>query len=212
MPKTTKKRRYYRRYYRRYKNLSNSSYFRVKAEYYSKVQFPYAPNSPHMYFVATNNNRITLAQIMEGYSYKNVLSGLFSYYKITGIRIEIIPDVRNANLEKKVTIRDVEVSVVQAVAMISYRAGDDTAQTLSQVKTNNQSVLLDPNNKVTRYWRTYGTSGAYRNTGEDLLGAFTLQNEVSNDEEVDKKQDVYENQPSYVIKINIYLLYKQSKA
>lgn len=208
----TKKRRYYRKFYRRYKNLNNSSYFRVKAEYYSRLMFPYAANNPHMYFDSTNNNIITLAQIMAGYSYKNVLAGLFSYYKITGIRVEITPDVRNQQIAKTTKYLNADVDVLESIAMVSYRAGDATAQTLSQVKTNNQSVLLDPNNKIVRYWRTYGATGSYRNTDEDLVGAFTLQNEVSQDDAFDKVMYVFKNQPSYKIKINIYLLYKQSKA
>jgi hypothetical protein len=174
--------------------------------------FPYAANNPHMYFDSTNNNIITLAQIMAGYSYKNVLAGLFSYYKITGIRVEITPDVRNQQIAKTTKYLNADVDVLESIAMVSYRAGDSTAQTLSQVKTNNQSVLLDPNNKIVRYWRTYGATGSYRNTDEDLVGAFTLQNEVSQDDAFDKVMYVFKNQPSYKIKINIYLLYKQSKA
>ena len=214
MAKVSKKKRWYRRGYRRYRNLSNQQYFRVKAEYYSDIIFPMAANTGRAYFYAENAKVVTLTNIMQKYTYTNVLMGLFSYYKISGIRIEVTPDARNAGLEKKVTVPNLgEQNVVEPVVMISYRAGDSGEQTLAEAKANNQSIVLSPSQKVTRYWRTYGASGAYKPSSDGIEGAFTVQNEY------DAQQAIllnamyqYKTQPSWKVKISIYLLYKQSKA
>lgn len=214
MAKVSKKRRYYKRGYRRYRNLSNQQYFRVKAEYYSDVLFPLAANTGRAYFKATNSYRVTLVNVMQGYAYTTILAGLFSYYKITGIRIEVTPDARNVNLEKTVNVPNLGVQdVMEPVVMISYRAGNDAEQNLSEVKSNNQSIVLSPSQKITRYWKTYGASGAYRPAVDGLDGAFTVQNEYNSEQApLFNALQQYKTQPSWKIKISIYLLYKQSKA
>lgn len=216
MAKGSKKRRYYRKYYRRYKRLSNETYFRVKAEFYASLQWRNQTGDPRIAFsyagVQGVPHIIKLSDIMQGYAYKNVLSGLFSYYKITGIRVEVIPDARNNQLDKTVTILNTATPVAETSIMVSYRAGDDTEQTLAECKANNQSILLNPRERITRYWRTYGTSGAYRSTSENLVGAFSIQNEITGNQQVDDIMYQYKTQPSFKMKINIYLLYKQSKA
>lgn len=210
----TKKKRWYRRGYRRYRNLSNQQYFRVKAEYYSDIIFPAAANTGRAYFRTSNSYVITLVNVMQSYTYTNVLAGLFSYYKITGIRVEVVPDARNSGLPKTVTVPNLgEEQVQEPVVMVSYRAASDGEQTLAEVKANNQSMVLSPSQKVTRYWRTYGASGAYRPTADGLDGAFTVQNDYNNQQALlYNALYQYKTQPSWKIKISVYLLYKQSKA
>ena len=215
MAKVSKKKRWYRRGYKRYRGLSNQQYFRVKAEYYSDILFPVAANTGRAYFRASNGRVVTLTQIMQAYSYVNVLSGIFAYYKITGIRIEVTPDARNVNLDKTVNIPVLEQDeqVLEPVVMVSYRAGNDNEQSLAEVKANNQSIVLNPHQKVSRYWRTYGASGAYRPATNGLDGAFTVQNEYDAQQaQLLNAMYQYKTQPSWKIKINVYLLYKQSKA
>lgn len=215
MAKVSKKKRWYRRGYKRYKGLSNQQYFRVKAEYYSEILFPLAANTGRAYFKATNASVVTLTQIMQAYSYVNVLSGIFAYYKITGIRIEIVPDARNVNLDKEVAIPNIgdHEQVIEPVVMVSYRAGNDNEQSLAEAKANNQSIVLNPHQKVSRYWRTYGASGAYRPATNGLDGAFTVQNDYNAQQaQFYNAMQQYKTQPSWKMKINIYLLYKQSKA
>lgn len=214
MAKASKKKRWYRRGYKRYRQLSNQQYFRVKAEYYTDVIFPMAANTGRAYFYAQNAKVVTLTNIMQKYTYTNVLMGLFSYYKITGIRIEVTPDARNVNLDKKVTVPNLgEQDVVEPVVMISYRAGNSTEQTLAEVKANNQSIVLSPSQKITRYWRTYGASGAYKPSEDGIEGGFTIQNEYdAQNALILNAMYQYKTQPSWKVKISIYLLYKQSKA
>lgn len=215
MAKVSKKKRWYRRGYRRYRSLNNQQYFRVKAEFYSDIMFPVAANTGRAYFKSTNTKVVTLSRIMQDYAYVNLLSGIFSYYKITGIRIEVTPDARNSNLDKTVNIPVLEQNeqVLEPVVMVSYRAGNDNEQSLVEAKANNQSIVLNPRQKVTRYWRTYGASGAYRPATNGLDGAFTVQNDYDNQQaQLFNAMYQYKTQPSWKCKISIYLLYKQSKA
>lgn len=199
MPKKTyTKRRYYRRYYRRYKNIS-MNYFRVKIEYNDRVHFSGENeqvewNSRMAQQVPANRQLLTLAVIFNAYTYLNTLAGLFSYWKITGIRIEIIPEARNNAIPSNTD---------EKYVMISYRAGNNTLQTFNEVKANNQSITLDPINKISRYWRTYNATGAWLSTDTAFDGAFTV---------FANENSTYLTQPSYKVKINIYVIYKQSKA
>ena len=180
MAKVSKKKRWYKRGYRRYRGLNNQQYLRVKAEFYSDVYFPPAANTGRAFFKTTNSTTVTLVNIMQNYTYTNVLAGIFSYYKITGIRIEVTPDARNTNLPKTINVPNLgDENVMEPVVMISYRAGNDNEQSLTEAKANNQSIVLNPKQKVTRYWRTYGASGAYRPATDGLDGAFTVQNEYN---------------------------------
>ena len=103
-------RRYYRKSFRRYKQVSN--YFRVKVEYYDRLRFMiYEPGSeeagvnggPLVFDKRANmvpdaDRTLSLADIMAQYTYTNTLQGLFSYYRPTGIRIEVVPEARNNTL------------------------------------------------------------------------------------------------------------------
>jgi hypothetical protein len=214
MAKVSKKKRWYKRGYKRYRGLNNQQYFRVKAEFYSDILFPMAANSGRAYFRATNSKVVTLTAIMQNYAYTNILAGLFSYYKITGIRVEVTPDARNANLEKTIQIPNIgNESVIEPVVMVSYRSANDNEQSLTEAKANNQSIVLSPSQKITRYWRTYGASGAYRPAVDGLDGAFTVQNDYnSQNAPFDNVMYQFKTQPSWKIKISVYLLYKQSRA
>ena len=214
MAKVSKKKRWYKRGYKRYRNLSNMQYLRVKAEFYSDILFPPAANTGRAYFRTTNATTITLVQVMQNYTYTNILAGLFSYYKITGIRVEVTPDARNVNLEKTVQVPNLgDQPVVEPVVMVSYRSANDNEQNLSEAKANNQSIVLSPQQKVSRYWRTYGASGAYKPATDGLDGAFTVQNEYNAQQaQLYNALYQYKTQPSWKIKISVYLLYKQSRA
>ena len=214
MAKVSKKKRWYKRGYKRYRALNNQQYFRVKAEFYSDILFPPAANTGRAYFRTTGNTVITLVQVMQNYTYTNILAGLFSYYKITGIRIEVVPDARNVNLEKTVNVPNLgDQPVVEPVVMVSYRAANDAEQTLTEAKANNQSIVLSPSQKVTRYWKTYGASGAYKPASDGLDGAFTVQNEYNAQQAaLYNVLYQYKTQPSWKLKLSVYLLYKQSRA
>lgn len=221
-------RRYYRKSFRRYKQVSN--YFRVKVEYYDRLRFMnYEPgteeagqNGGPLVFekranqVADADRTLSLADIMAQYTYTNTLQGLFSYYRPTGIRIEVIPDARNATIPSITTVNNQTLNVPYYQCIISYRSGSNQSQTLSEARSNNQSIVLNPNQKISKYWRIYGTTSAYSVTNTNFAGAFTIRNEyptgVTQEDARQRSLSVYRLQPSWSVKINIYYLYKYSKA
>lgn len=223
MAKTTKKRRYYRRVFRRYKNVSQN-YFRVKAEFNDSIYFPtrlqlarggpvgFGGNWNDVNVPEANKGLLNLNRFMTTYPYTATLQGLFSYYKITGIRVEISPDPRNYTLPTTVIVGGVNLPNYSPVVYFSYRAGNNTIQTLNEAKSNNQSVILSPTGKINRYWKVYGASGAYTATTEALDGAFSVVGIMEENAQAIEGFDTFQSQPSYKVKISIYLLYKQSKA
>lgn len=199
----TKRRYYKRRYYRRFRRYkAPTQYFKAKAEFIDKIQFPGGAGGPALFIsrqaepVLLNRSLLPNTAILEGYSYAIVLAGLFSYYKITGIGIEITPDSRNSSIDP---------INVNPVVYISYRAGNSNTQVLQEIKSNNNTVILDPLTRQRRFWRPGPyTDGDYFNTGGGAFaGAFTL---------LSDGVGIYDGQPSWQIRIVFYYLYKGSKA
>ena len=100
-------------------------------------------------------------------------------YKLTGIKVEIVPESRNAALPSTIRLDEVYYNLPYPQIMFSYRGGSNNSQTLSEVKANNQSILLNSNQRVSRYWRVYGMTTSYLATEENVFfaGAFTIRNE-----------------------------------
>lgn len=225
MARKTTRRRYYRKFYRRYKNVTPSQqYFKVKLEAYSKISFPttelYAQGGPTIFginaadedVIWADKGLLTIEQLFKHYAYKNTLSGLFSYYKITGIRVEVTPEARNTTLPTTVTVQAATLPTVMEQVYLSYRAGSNVIQNLNEVRANNQSILLDPYNKMVRYWRVFGGTTSYINTNQMFAGGFTTNSETQNSQQAIAVMDNYKMQPSWQVKFNLYILYKVSKA
>lgn len=224
------KKRRYRRGYRRYKQIS-TNYLRVKVEYFDRLSYqvfnPFTQdairNGGPMIFLnksgeaqADNRRFVSLGQIQSSYTYDNALTNLFSYYRPTGIRIEVVPEARNNSLPQEYVYNEIHYVIPSVYAVVSYRAGNNTAQTLGEAKANNQSIVLNANEKVSRYWKIYGGTTAYVATSQAFSGGFTIANEyplgqTEQDGRV-RGMMVYSLQPSWSIKISIYYLYKYSKA
>lgn len=216
--------------YKRYKSVQ-MNYFRVKTEFNDRLVFDYAmPGTTeaanaggYCFFVTRssqigqdNRNHVTLADLLNQYVYTNMLEGLFSYYKPTGIKIEAIPESRNQSLPSSFQIQNVVHNIPFPQVMISYRAGSNASQSLQEVRANNQSLLLNTSQKVARYWKIYGTTTSYDITTNRFLGAFTVQNAFPNttseQDQTTRSMMVYRLMPSWQIKISVYYLYKYSRA
>lgn len=197
-----RKRKYTKRTYttRRYKQIASRNYFKVKAEYYDAILFPdNAPGKPLFANRINDQNATvltkgtnTINQMLTGYTYSVTLSGLFSFYKITGIALEIIPKYDNGN-----------VVTDQVDIYLGYRVGNTTHMNLSEIKAVNQNLLLDPRNRQRKYFRTLGNFGDWTNTANAIDGAISIDSSANGQKM---------NQHSWTIKVSMYLLYKFSKA
>lgn len=183
--------------YKRYRQITSRNYFKVKAEYYDVIKFP--PSEGIAMFKSRANQEIPgnrsilpISVLYTGYTYSNILSGLFSYYKVLSVAVELIPKYNNSS-----QIDDAFQT------FIGIRMGDAKGLTLSEMKALNQSLLLDARNRQRRYWRVFNTSGEWVNTNDALIGAFSLQSSDTS---------TTSNQHQWDLKISLYLLYKYSKA
>lgn len=195
-----KKRTYKRNYnngYKRYRQVASRNYFKVKAEFYDFIQYPDENGKPIFYSkrgadVMGNRAVLTVDDMLSSYTYTNILQGLFSYYKVLGLAVEVIPKYNNG-----------DVVTEQRQTFIGFRAASNEAMTMSELKAINQSFLLDPRNRQRRYWRVFNTGGDWQGTGQVISGGITVQSpEVGNK----NTQHIWD------IKVSIYLLYKYSKA
>lgn len=226
----SKRRRYYKKSFKRYKNVS-MNYLRVKVEYIDRITFQvyepftnegYANGGPAIFFsrsgqqIMDDRRVVSLGSVQAGYSYTESLKSLFSYYRPTGIRIEVTPESRSLNLSNTYLHQNVNHVVPTVPVILSYRMGNNTAQSFTEAKANNQSIVLNSNAKVARYWRIYGATTAYATTQNSFTGAFTVANEypigLDQDSNYARGMMVYALQPSWTVKINVYYLYKYSKA
>lgn len=185
--------------YRRYKQIASRNYFKVKAEYYDAIWFPDNGGKP-LFANRINDEGATVAskgtntlnQMLTGYTYSVTLAGLFSFYKITGIALEIIPKYDNGN-----------VVTDQVDIYLGYRVGNATHMTLSEIKAVNQNLLLDPRNRQRKFFRTLGNFGDWTNTANAIDGAISIESSANGNKTT---------QHSWTIKVSMYLLYKFSKA
>ena len=201
--KTYKK--YKKNYYKKYpyykQVVASRNYFKVKAEAYDYIEFE-AQNgiitfrSQQGEQVALNRGVLTIGNVMDGYAYSVTLAGLFSYYKIIGIAIELMPEASNTNGAKQITD--------ERAIYLGFRSGSNNVATINEVRAFNQSLLLDSVNRQRRYWKTFGMYGDWTVSNQPVLGAFIVKNQGDN-----SSNNV---QPSWKIKISLYLLYKLSKA
>ena len=194
------KRNYKRNYngFKRYRQVASRNYFKVKAEFYDVVRFP-TGTAGQLVFASrsgqelpANRSVIPIASIYTNYTYSNILSGLFSYYKLLSVAVELVPKYNNG-----------DVVADQEQCFLGFRMGNNGALTMSELKALNQSILLDARNRQRRYWRVYNTSGDWINTNDALLGGFTVQASAN---------ALKDAQHAWDIKFSIYLLYKYSKA
>ena len=186
--------------YRRYKQIASRNYFKVKAEYYDTIWFPdNGPGKPLF------SNRVgdegatvaskgtnTINQMLTGYTYSVTLAGLFSFYKITGITLELIPKYNNGDV-----VSD------QVDVYLGYRVGNATHMTLSEIKAVNQNLLLDPRNRQRKYFKTLGNFGDWTNTSNAIDGGISIDSAANGEKNT---------QHAWTIKVSMYLLYKFSKA
>lgn len=192
--------RYWRKTYRRYRNVS-MNYLRVKAEYEDKLLFPDQDVDGNIYWYEKRNlidadarAVTTFSEAMSGWSSAAELQRIFAYYRLTGIRVEVIPDARNQSMN---------LSSVEYPVYFGWRMGNVAAMTLNEIRSVNQSMLLNPVESKARYWRVYGTDGGYIVSTNGYSAAFTVRSQHGG---------VYNSKPSWKVKISLYLLFRYARS
>lgn len=199
MAKPRARKNFKRNGYRRYRQITSRNYFKVKAEFYDLIKYPDSKGAPIFgsregQEMPINRSVLPIPSMYVGYTYANILQGLFSYYKMLSIAVEIVPRYNNGD---QIT--------AQAGTLLGFRMGKIEAMTLSEVKAVNQNILLDPRNRQRRYWKVFNSNGEWILTSDAMLGGLTV---VSMNTEGSTKDE----QHMWDIKVSMYLLFKYSKA
>ena len=190
------RRRYYRRrYYRRYRKISEN-YFKVKAEAVGKIIWPANDaNQPLLQVPGqVNASSQTFAALLENTTYINTLAGMFSFYRMTGLLIETLPDAANIGGNKIIENFN--------PVFIAARAGSNLLMNYGELKSINSGIMLDAINRQRKYTKFYGYYGDWINTTGAPTGAVSVGCSVNN---------IIANSPTWTVKFTFYLLYKKSK-
>ena len=92
--------------------------------------------------------KVSLQYILDQYMYTNSLAAIFAYYKLTGIRVEIVPESRNSALSSVEEVNNDKWTIPYPMVFFSYRSGNDSLQTVAECRSNSQSIVLNPNHNI----------------------------------------------------------------
>lgn len=136
----------------------------------------------------------TFGELLANTTYINMLAGMFSFYRMTGISIETIPDSSNIGGNKIIDNN--------SPIFIGCRAGANDLMTFAELKSINSAIMLDPINRQRKYTKFYGYYGDWINTVGAPTGAVSVASLDNN---------ILANSNTWTVKFTMYLLYKKSK-
>ena len=187
---TTYRRRYYRRYYRRYRSVSNQ-YFPCRVEGVFTIGFPNdQAGAPRFYDAASNySSVVTFSALFQGSQYYGSLVNMFGFYKVTGVKMEVQPQLDNGgNVRQHNPI------------LIGFRTGSIAQMTYPELVADNNSLFLgtSPNKK---YTSTMNSQGWGPTNTEQVVGAFSVASSGTS---------TRGESPTWSCKLCVYILFKKS--
>ena len=189
--KTAVRRRTYRRYYRRYRSIANR-YFPCRVEGVYTIAFPNndAGGPPRFYDASSNYDYVvTFATLFKGSQFYGSLVNMFGYYKVSGVKMEVQPQLDNAaNVRQTSPI------------LLGFRFGSVAQMTYNEVVADNNSLFLgtSPNKK---YISTMNAQGWSATSTEQAVGAFSVAS-------AQNSSTTYS--PTWACKLSVYILFKKS--
>ena len=124
-----------------------------------------------------------------------MLSGMFSFYKILGVTVEITPQAQNSAGYKAIDR--------EPMTIVGVRAGSNLAMNFSEARSINSSIVLNPIQYTRKYTSLLGFFNSYISTNAAFTGGVTVVAENNTGQ--------LANSPTWVFKITQYMLYKKSK-
>lgn len=187
--KTAYRRRAYRRYYRRYRSVSNQ-YFPCRVEGVFSIGYSDNAGQPRFYDAAGNySSVVTFAALFQGSQYYGSLVKMFGYYKVTGVRMEVQPQLDNgANVRQTSPL------------LLGFRTGTIAQMTYAELIADNNSLFLgtSPNK---RYVSTMNAQGWGPTSTEQVVGAFSVASSGVSSQTYS---------PTWSCKLCVYILFKKS--
>lgn len=161
------RRSYYRRGSRRWRNFSKYNYSNVKIDCSFHVQFPRDSAAPVMYFTEGAGNSATyfsIGSLMKDHTDWSNFKSLYQLYRLRGLRFECTPMSCNVNNEQVTQSSGVYLGFAYA----NFPGIDDGGN--SWLQYTERSLVLNPIQKVTRYWSCYGAQDDWKTINTDLGG------------------------------------------
>lgn len=181
-----------RRYgYRRYKTPSALNYFKAKIEGVYNVSFPAAGGQPVFTDFNPVASSVTFTSIFQQSAYYGFLNAGFGYYKVTGISIEAVPQIKNLG----------GGTLVGCSILCGFIFGSDVGTTYNTLRTNNDSLLLNVGERTRKYINTLGSNGWHASADSTNVGVFGVASSVDT---------TLNNGPGFSIRICFYLAFKKS--
>lgn len=191
-----RKRRFYRRWNtwnsRRYRQFKKANYLAYKIDVSGDLVFPTSDGQP--VFSNTNSSTIPFSSFLGGSSATEFqkFKGIFTFYRIRGIRMEFVPSSGNSTLST--------ITHTKPVYAGFFLSGANTQ--LSDLPTVNQSILLNPLQKSAKYFYLYGAQDDWKlfDTGySGFFGTYSAENASDN------------TGPAWSYRITFYITFKYAK-
>ena len=185
---------YYRRRrygYRRYKTPSSLNYFKARIEGVYNVSFPAAGGQPVFTDFDPAASSVTFTSVFHQSAYYGFLTAGFGYYKVTGISIEAVPQIKNL----------AGGTLVGCSMLCGFIFGSDIATTYNTLRTNNDSLLLNVGERTRKYINTLGSNGWHASADASNIGVFGVASSVNT---------TLNGGPGFSIRICFYLAFKKS--
>ena len=186
--KTPFRRRYYRRYYRRYRSVSNQ-YFPCRVEGVYSIGFPSDSGGPRFYDAASNWSYVVpFATLFKNSQYYGSLVNMFGYYKVSGVRMEVQPNVDNSGNVRQLS-----------PVLIGFRTGSIAQMTFAELVADNNSFFLGTSPQK-KYVSTMNSQGWGPTNTEQVVGAFSVGSSGISSKSY---------QPTWSCKLCVYILFKK---
>ena len=187
--KTAVRRRAYRRYYRRYRSVSKQ-YFPCRVEGVYTIGYPTEDGAPRFFDAASNwSSVVPFSTLFSNSQYYGSLVNMFGYYKVTGVKMEVQPQLDNAANVRQLT-----------PLLIGFRTGSVAQMTYPELVADNNSLFLgtSPNKK---YISTMNSQGWGPTNTEQVVGAFSVGSSGTSSKTYS---------PTWACKLCVYILFKKS--
>ena len=110
-----------------------------------------------------------LTTIFQQSSYYGFLNAGFGYYKVTGISIEAVPQLKNM----------AGGTLVGCSILCGFIFGSDIATSYNTLRTNNDSLLLNVGERTRKYINTLGSNGWHASADASNIGVFGVASSVN---------------------------------
>ena len=168
----------------------SNRYFPCRVEGVFTIGFPSdSAGAPRFYDGAGNyNSFVSFATLFQGSQFYGSLVKMFGYYKVTGVKMEVQPQLDNA-----ANVRQLHP------ILIGFRTGSIAQMTYPELVADNNSLFVgtSPNKK---YVSTMNSQGWGPTNTEQVVGAFSVGSSGTSTKTYS---------PTWACKLCVYILFKK---